>query len=117
VPDRRSLLFVYNASILSKVLLSPSALVAHLEHIGQKYFYSKIEKYSTSVKLVSSKQTFLNDGTPSVEILLDSAANEYWSIKTLILSTYRGDKLIFAAIKSLAHPEALRDYLYSLRFD
>jgi hypothetical protein len=88
-----------------------------LEDIGQEYFCSKIEKYSTSVKLVSSKQTFLNDGTPSVEILLDSAANEYWSIKTLILSTYRGDKLIFAAIKSLAHPEALRDYLYSLRFD
>ena len=88
-----------------------------LEDIGQEYFYSKIEKYSTSVKLVSSKQTLLNDGTPSVEILFDSVVDEYWPIKTLILSTYHGDKLIFAAITSLAHPEALRDYLYSLRFD
>jgi len=88
-----------------------------LEDIGQEYFYSKIEKYSTSVKLVSSKQTLLNDGTPSVEILFDSVANEYWPIKTLILSTYRGDKLIFAAVTSFAHPEALREYLYSLRFD
>ena len=88
-----------------------------LEDIGQEYFYSKVKKYSTSVKLVSSKQTLLNDGTPSVEILFDSVANEYWPIKTLILSTYRGDKLIFAAVTSFAHPEALREYLYSLRFD
>jgi hypothetical protein len=88
-----------------------------LEDIGQEYFYSKIEKYSTSVNLVSSKQTLLNDGTPSVEILFDSVVDEYWPIKTSILSTYRGDKLIFVAITSLAHPEALRDYLYSLRFE
>jgi hypothetical protein len=88
-----------------------------LEDIGQEYFYSKIEKYSTSVKLVSSKQTLLNDGTPGVEILFDNVVNEYWPLKTLTLSTYRGDKLIFAAITSFEHPEALRDYLYSLRFD
>jgi hypothetical protein len=88
-----------------------------LEDIGQEYFYSKTEKYSTSVKLVSSKQTSLNDGMPAVEILFDRVVNDYWPLKTLILSTYRGDKLIFAAITSFAHPEALRDYLYSLRFD
>jgi hypothetical protein len=89
----------------------------HLEDIGQEYFYSKIEKYSTSVKLVYSKQTLLNDGTPGVEILFDNVVNEYWPLKTLILSTYRGDKLIYAAITSFEHPEALRDCLYSLRFD
>ena len=88
-----------------------------LEDIGQEYFYSKIEKYSTTIKLVSSKQTLLNDGTPAVEILFDRVANDHWPLKTLILSAYRRDKLIFAAITSFAHPEALRDYLYSLRFD
>ena len=88
-----------------------------LENIGQEYFYSKIEKYSTSVKLVSSKQTLLNDGTPSVEILFDNVVDEHWPLKTLTLSTYRGDKLILAAITSFEHPEALREYLYSLRFD
>jgi len=89
----------------------------HLEDIGQKYFYSKIEKYSTSNNLVSSKQILLNDGTPGAEILFDNVVNEHWPLKTLILSTYRGEKLIYAAITSFAHPEALREYLYSLRFD
>ena len=88
-----------------------------LEDVGKKYFYSKIEQYSTSVKLVSSKQTLLNDGASAVEILFDRVVNEYWPLKTTILSTYRGDKLIFAAITSVEHPEALRDYIYSLRFD
>ncbi|MDX1285990.1 MAG: hypothetical protein R3182_13305, partial [Draconibacterium sp.] len=88
-----------------------------LNDIGQQYFYSKIEKYSTNVKLVYSKQTVLNDGTPGVEILFDNVVNEYWLLKTLILSTYRSDKLIFAVITSFAHPEALRDYLYSLQFN
>jgi hypothetical protein len=88
-----------------------------LEDIGQEYLCSKLEKYSTSVKLVSSKQTLLNDGTPGVEILFDNVVNEYWPLKTLTLSTCRGDKLIFAAITSFEHPEALREYLYSLRFD
>jgi len=89
----------------------------HLEDIGQEYFYSQIEKYRTRVTLVSSKQTLLNDGTPAVEILFDRVVNEYWPLKILILSAYHGDKLIFAAITSFEHPEALRDYLYSLRFD
>jgi predicted SnoaL-like aldol condensation-catalyzing enzyme len=89
----------------------------HLEDIGQEYFYSIIEKYSTSVKLVSSNQTLLNDGTSAVEIFFDRMVNEFWPLKTLILSTYRGDKLIFAAITSVEHPEALRDYIYDLRFD
>jgi hypothetical protein len=88
-----------------------------LENIGQEYFYSKIEQYSTSVKLVSAKQTALNDGTPAAEILFDRMVNEHLPLKTLILSTYRGDKLIFAAVTSFAHPEALRDCLYSLRFE
>ena len=87
-----------------------------LEDIGQEYFYNTIEKYSTSVKLVSNKQTLLNDGTPAIEILFDRVVNEYWQVKTLILSTYWDDKLIYAATTSFAHPEALKEYLYSLQF-
>ena len=88
-----------------------------LNDIGQYYIYDKIDKYSTSVKLIYSKKTVLSDGTPSVEILFDNTVDEIWSLKTLVLSTYRRDKLIFAVITSLAHPEALRDYLYSIQFN
>jgi hypothetical protein len=87
-----------------------------LEDIGQEYFYSTIEKYSTSVKLVSSKQTLLNDGTPAVEILFDRVVNDHWPLKTLILSTFWDDKIIYVATSSYAHPEVLKGYLYSLQF-
>ena len=88
-----------------------------LYDIGQRYFYNYFGKHNTNVKLVSSTQTVLNDGTPANEILFDIVVNEHWLLKTMILSTYRDDKLIFAASTSFAHPEALREYLYSLRFD
>lgn len=87
-----------------------------LNDIGQRHLYDLIEKYSTSVKLVYSKQTLLNDGTPAVETLFDRVLNEYWPLKTLILSTYWNDKLIYAATTSFSHPEALKEYLYSLQF-
>jgi Acyl-coenzyme A:6-aminopenicillanic acid acyl-transferase len=88
-----------------------------LKDIGQKYFTGLIQKYSTDVELVSSIQTVLSDGTPAVELLFHRVVNEHWHLQTMILSTYRDDKLIFAAVTSFAHPEALKDYLYSLRFD
>ena len=88
-----------------------------LYDIGQRYFYDLLGKHSTNIKLVSSTQTVLSDGTPANEILFDVVVNEHWFLKTMILSTYRGDKLIFAITTSFAHPEALREYLYSLRFD
>jgi hypothetical protein len=88
-----------------------------LEAFGREYFYSKLEKYSTRVKLVYSKQTLLHDGTPAIEFLFENVVNEYWPLKTLTLTTCRGDKLILAAVTSFEHPEALRDCLYSLRFD
>jgi hypothetical protein len=88
-----------------------------LEDIGKEYLYRKIEKYSTTANLVSSKQALLNDGTPAVEILFDRVVDNYWHLSTLILSTYHDDKLIYAAVTSFAHPEALKEYLYSLRFD
>lgn len=88
----------------------------HLKDIGRNYLFSLIKKYSTKAKLVYSKQTVLSDGTSANETLFDRVINENWPYKTLILSTYRNDKLIFIATTSFDHPEALRDYLYSLRF-
>lgn len=87
-----------------------------LNDIGQQHFYPLIEKFSASVKLVYSKLTVLNDGTPAVEILFESVVDEYVPVKTLILSAYRDDKLIYANTISILHPEALRKYLYSLQF-
>ena len=88
-----------------------------LQDIGQRYFTNLIEKYSTNVKLVSSTQTVLSDGTPANEVLFDRVVDDHWPLKTMIVSTYRGDKLIFAAVTSFAHPETLREFLYSLQFD
>jgi len=87
-----------------------------LNDIGREYFQHLIERFSSSVKFVYSKQTLLNDGTVAVEILFDSVVDENIPIKTLILSTYWDDKLIYAVTISLLHPEALREYLYSLQF-
>jgi hypothetical protein len=89
----------------------------HLKDIGRNYLFSLINKYSTKAKLVYSKQTVLNDGTSANETLFDRVINKHWPHKTLILSTYRNGKLIFVATTSFDHPEALRDYLYSLRFE
>ncbi len=88
-----------------------------LQDIGQRYFTNLIKKYSTSMKLVSSAQTVLRDGTPANEVLFDRVVKDHWPLKTMIVSTYRGDKLFFAAVTSFAHPETFREFLYSLRFD
>ena len=88
-----------------------------LNNIGKRYLSKLIEKYSAQVKLVYSKQTVLSDGTSANETLFDRVVNEHWPYKTLVLSTYRNDKLILVATTSFAHPEALRGYLYSLRFE
>jgi hypothetical protein len=87
-----------------------------LQDIGQQYLYSLLKKYSTNVKLVSSTQNILRDGTPVNETIFDRVINKQWPFKTMILSTYRDDKLIFVSTMSFAHPEALKEYLYSLQF-
>jgi hypothetical protein len=88
-----------------------------LQDIGLRYFTPLIKKYSTNMKLVASRQTMLSDGTPANEVLFDRVLNDHWPFQTMIVSTYRGDKLIYAAVTSFAHPEALSEFLYSLRFD
>ena len=52
--------------------------------------------------------------TKPLEVML---SKDHWPVKTMIVSTFQGDKLIFAAVTSFAHPESLREFLYSLRFD
>ena len=88
-----------------------------LKDVGKKYFFDLIKKSSTKAILLYSTQTSLSDGTPANETLFERVINEYWPFKTLVLSTYHDGKLIFVATTSFAHPEALRDYLYSIRFD
>jgi hypothetical protein len=88
-----------------------------LPDIGQRFFSKRVKKYSTSAKLVFSKQTMLIDGIPANEVLFERVVDDHWPLKTLILATYWGDKLIFAAVSSFEYPESLREYLYSLRFD
>jgi hypothetical protein len=88
-----------------------------LQDIGERHYTNELEKFSSSVKLVSNTQTALSDGTPANEVQFDWVSNDHWPVKTMIVSTYHGDKLIFAAVTSFAHPEALRECLYSLRFD
>jgi len=88
-----------------------------LQDIGERHYTNELEKFGTNVRLVSNAQTALSDGTPANEVQFDWVLNEHWPVKTMIVSTYRGDKLIFAAVTSFAHPESLREFLYSLRFD
>ena len=98
------------------VYVEPKPQGIQLHDIGQQHLYNLIEKYSTGVKLVYNKESSLNDETPAVEILFESVVDDYFLIKTLILATYWDDKLIYAASTSLLHPEALKEYLYSLQF-
>jgi hypothetical protein len=88
----------------------------NLQEIGQRYLLEFIEKYSTKTDIVYSRQTVLGDGTPANETLFERVIQDHWSFKTLVLSTYFEGKLIYAATTSVAHPEALKEYLYSLQF-
>ena len=88
-----------------------------LKDVGWNCLFRLIEKYSTKAALVYSKQTVLSDGTPANETLFERVLNEHWPFKTLILATYRDNMLIFVATTSFDHPEALREFLYSLQFD
>jgi hypothetical protein len=87
-----------------------------LQDIGQRYLFRLIEKYSKKAELVYSQQAVLNDGTFANETLFERVVNKELSLKTLILSTYHQDKLIYVATTSVVHPEALKEYLYSLKF-
>ena len=88
-----------------------------LTDIGEKFYLPELRKLVAKVKMISNTQTKLNDGTPASEVQFDLVTKDNWPLKTLILSTYRDDKLIYAAVHSWAFPDSLREYLYSLRFD
>jgi hypothetical protein len=88
-----------------------------LQDIGSRHFTDELKKLGTKVRLVSTTQTELSDRTAANEMQFEWVANDIWPLKTMIVATYRGDKLIFPIVTSFAHPESLRDFLYSLRFD
>ena len=79
----------------------------HRNTLGARTLYSNIYDLKNAVVYLYYLHDFDN------QVVID--LNE--ELKTMILSTYRDDKLIFAAMTSFAHPEALREFLYSLQFD
>ena len=88
-----------------------------LKDIGEKFYLPEFKKVDTEAKISTNIQSKLHDGTPAYEAQFDWLTSENWPIKTLILSTYRDDKLIYTAVHSTADPSFLREYLYSLQFD
>ena len=87
-----------------------------LRDIGEKFYLPKLKKSAIAVKITSNIQSKLNDGTAANEVQFDWMTPDNWPVKTIVLLTYRDEKLIYAAVHSLAYPSSLREYLYSLRF-
>jgi hypothetical protein len=87
-----------------------------LQALGKRYFTDEIKKHGTEVRLVYSKATEIGGATPANEVYFEWISKKNWPLKTLIVSTYHGDKMIFAGVTSLEHPETLREFLYSLTF-
>jgi hypothetical protein len=88
-----------------------------LKDIGEKLYRPELKKLAAEVTITTHTQSKLYDGTAANEVHFDWVTIENWPVKTIVLSTYRDDKLIYAAVHSLADPASLRKYLYSLRFD
>jgi hypothetical protein len=88
-----------------------------LKDIGEKFYLPEFKKVDTDAKINTNIQSKLHDGTPANEAQFDWVTSNNWPIKTLILSTYRNEKLIYTTVHSTADPSYLREYLYSLRFD
>ena len=80
-------------------------------------YLPEVKKNDAQIRIISDIQTKLKDGTPANEVQFDLMTTDNWQVKILVLSTYHDNKLIYAAIQSLAFPGTLREYLYSLRFD
>jgi hypothetical protein len=87
-----------------------------LQDIGVKYLAQELETLGSSVRLVSTAPLTLADGTPANEAQFDWVVNQHWPVKTLIVSAYREDKLVVAAVTAFAHPEIFREFLHSLTF-
>jgi hypothetical protein len=87
-----------------------------LQDLGKDYFLPEISTLGTEARLVSNKITKIANGVLANEIQIDWVTDHY-PVKSLIVSTYCGDKLISAMVTSRAHPEALKDFLYSLRLN
>ena len=88
-----------------------------LRDFGEKFYIPELNKSGSNFKIESNIQTRLPDGTPANEVSFDWLHKSSWQVKSLVLSVYRENRLFYAATHSFAHPEFMKEYLYSLRFD
>ena len=107
----------FSSTPLFSVVVKDKPKDIRLQDIGAWHFTDELKKHGTKVRLVSTTKTALSDRTPANEMQFEWVVNDIWPVKTMIVATYRGDKLIFPIVTSFAHPESFRDFLYSLRFD
>ena len=88
-----------------------------LKDVGKDLYLAEFQKLDTGAKISANMPSKLHDGTPANETQIDWVTKNGWSVKTLFLSTFRNDRLIYTTVHSAADPGFLREYLYSLRFD
>jgi hypothetical protein len=88
-----------------------------LREFGEKIYIPELSKSGTNIRIESNIETRLIDGTPAIEVCFDWLHKSSWPVKTMVLSTIHDNRLYYVAAHSLAHPEVMKDYIYSLRFD
>jgi hypothetical protein len=88
-----------------------------LSEFGKKIYTPELNKSGTNIKIESNIETRLTDGTPANEVCFDWLHKSNWPVKTMVLSTFYDNKLYYVTAHSFAHPEVMKEYVYSLRFD
>jgi hypothetical protein len=88
-----------------------------LNELGTRFYLPELKKSGSEPKMTSNANTIINGGVQANVIQFDCLAPNRWPLKLSLLSTYHHNKLIYVAVQSWAFPDALREYLYSLRFD
>jgi hypothetical protein len=88
-----------------------------LREFGKKIYIPELKKSGANIRIESNIQTRLKDGSPANEVCFDWLHKSNWPVKTMVLSTYRDNRLFYVAAHSLAHAEIMKEYIYSLRFD
>jgi hypothetical protein len=88
-----------------------------LNELCTRFYTPELKKSGADPKMTSNVNTIINDGVQANVIQFDCLAHNRWPLKLSLLSTYHHNELIYVAVQSWAFPDALREYLYSLRFD
>jgi hypothetical protein len=88
-----------------------------LADIGKYYKKAILDKeQSVDAEIASNKQTTLKDGTKANEITLKYKWQSWLPLKATILSVYKDNKWVYAAINQSVSSEPWTDVLYSLTF-